>query len=350
MKWNDFYKSVKDGDYQSVYFFTGPEELNKKEALAKLRQSLLPAGLEQLNDVTLEGCGVQEIIDSAETLPVMCERRVVVVRDWPPLISGKSKNEEENTTRMLEWLKDVPDSCVLVFYMSVEPDSRKKLPKYLKGLPGYVEFEYLSGALLMKWCNQQLKPLGKTISSDAMNELSLMAGQDLSRLSGELKKLASYIGEASEIRPQDVRAIVAPSPEYSVFMILDHLLEGRAAEATEVVNSVLQTEPSVIRLISLMTNQLRIDAHVKYALETNANLQETLTALNINAYRAKHIRRQVERIPADALRQRYQWCTEADYDIKSGRVRDRAALNALMLKLAMPQKATNSLNRTSNRH
>ena len=54
MDWNDFYKSVKEGRYQSVYLFTGPEELNKKEALATLRRSILPAGLEQLNEATLE--------------------------------------------------------------------------------------------------------------------------------------------------------------------------------------------------------------------------------------------------------------------------------------------------------
>ena len=45
MNWNDFYKSVKAGQYQSVYLFTGPEEHNKREALEALRRALLPAGL-----------------------------------------------------------------------------------------------------------------------------------------------------------------------------------------------------------------------------------------------------------------------------------------------------------------
>ena len=55
MNWNDFYKSVKAGQYQSVYLFTGPEEHNKREALEALRRALLPAGLEQLNEAVLDG-------------------------------------------------------------------------------------------------------------------------------------------------------------------------------------------------------------------------------------------------------------------------------------------------------
>lgn len=340
MDWNDFYKSVKEGRYQSVYLFTGPEELNKKEALATLRRSILPAGLEQLNDATLENCSAQAIIDSAETLPVMCERRIVVVRDWGPLTSGKVKNEDADVSRMLEWLKDVPDSCILVFYMTVELDGRKKLSAALKKLDGYVEFNHLTGAVLAKWCNQQLKLFKKKFHPDALNEMTMMVGQDLTRISGEIKKLIAYTEDAAEITVADVHAVVSPSPEYSVFMILDHLLEGKLAEATQVVNSVLQTEPSVVRLISMFANQLRIDAHMKYTIESNANMAETLKALNVSEYRARHIQRQIRSISAADLEIRYQHCVDADFDIKSGRVKDRVALDALMLKITMPRKAT----------
>ena len=349
MDWNEFYRSVKEGRFERVYLFTGPEELNKREALAALRRQLLPAGLEQLNDTTLEGCSARDIIDAAETLPVMCDRRVVVVRDWGPLTSGKVKNEETDVSAILEWLKDPPDTCALVFYMTVEIDGRKKLSAALKKQPGYVEFNYLSGALLAKWCNQQLKPMNKRISPDAMNELSMMAGQDLTRISGELKKLAAYTGDAAEIGVSDVRAVVSPSPEYSVFMILDHLLEGRLKEATEVVNSVLRTDGNVVRLISMFANQLRIDAHMKYALETGGNMPELLKSLNVSEYRSRYILRQIRPLPADALRERYLHCVEADYAIKSGKLRDRAALDMLMLKIVMPPKATKPGRVSSNR-
>lgn len=341
MDWNDFFQSVRDGRFQSVYLFSGPEAYTKREALAALRRAVLPAGLEQLNDVTLEGCSAQDIIDSAETLPVMCERRIVVVRDWAPLVSGNAKNGESDTERMQKWLKDAPDSCILVFYMTVELDGRKKLAAALKKLDGYVEFSHLSGVTLTKWCNQQLKPLGKKLRPDAMNELSLMAGQDLTQLLGELKKLAAYVGDAPEIAAEDVRAIVTPSPEYTTFMILDRLLEGRLDEATSVVNTVLQTEMNPVRLLGMLTNQLRIDVHVKYA-RASGNEPAVLASLKVNEYRARHIRRQIAPLSAEALQSCYLSCVEADFAIKSGKLKDRAALDALMLKIATICGATKS--------
>ena len=340
MDWNDFYKSVKDGRFQNVYLFTGPEELNKREALATLRRIVLPAGLEQLNDATMENCSAQAIIDGCETLPVMCERRIVVVRDWGPLTAGKVKNEENDVARMLEWLKDAPDSCILVFYMTVDLDGRKKLAAALKKMPGFVEFNHLSGALLAKWCNQQLKPLGKKFQPDALNEMTMMVGQDLTRISGEIKKLAAYTQDKPEISVEDVHAVVSPSPEYSVFMILDHLLEGKLAEATQVVNSVLQGGSNAVQLIIMLTNQLRINTHIKYSIEANRNLAEALKALGVSEYRARHIQRQIRSISAADLEKRYQACVAADFDIRSGKLKDRTALDALMLKIAMPVKAT----------
>lgn len=340
MDWNDFYKSVKDGHFQNVYLFVGPEELNKKEALSALRKAVLPAGLEQLNDAILENCGAQAIIDSAETMPVMCERRIVVVRDWGPLVSGKVKSEENDVARIMEWLKTAPETCILVFYMTVEMDGRKKLATTLKKLPGYVEFNHLSGAILAKWCNQQLKPFGKKFQPDALNEMTLMAGQDLTRLSAEIKKLIAYTQNAPEIGIADVHAVVSPSSEYSVFMILDRLLEGNLADATQAVNFVLQTEPNVGRLISLLANQLRIDTHIKYTLECGGNLPEVLKVLNVSEYRARHIQRQILSIPARDLEECYQYCVDANYENRSGRVKDRAALDSLMLKIAMRRNAT----------
>ena len=61
-------------------------------------------------------CIRDRIIDAAETVPVMAERRLVVVRDWAPLMSGSSRNEDAEVKRMLAWLDSPPETAVTVFY------------------------------------------------------------------------------------------------------------------------------------------------------------------------------------------------------------------------------------------
>ena len=218
--------------------------------------------------------------------------------------------------------------------MVLEVDGRKKLTSALKKLPGYVEFNHLSGATLLKWCSQQLKPYGKKISQQALDEMTMMAGSDLTRLSGELKKLVDYIGDAEEITISDIRTIVSPTPEFSVFTILDHLLSGDLAQASRVVASLLQNGSNAVQLIMMLSGQLRLDTHVKLADDARKPLSpEDMRLLNVSSGRLYHIRRQIRNVSAAALRQRYLSCIEKEQLVKSGKLNDKAALNTLMMEL-----------------
>ncbi len=336
MNWNEFYKNLKSGAIAPVYLFTGPEEYVKREALASLRQQLLPAGLETLNDAVLEGASAQQITDAAETLPVMCDRRIVTVRDWAPLLSAKSKNEDAETERMLKWLDDPAESCVLVFYMRSEADGRKKMTAQLKKKASVVSFELLSDADISRWSNQRLKTRGKHIGSGALNLLTYMAGRELTRLSGELDKLADYLGEdRREITEADVRAIVPASLEYNVFRLMDSLLTGDVGKGEEMVRTLLQGGQTYIGILSTLTRQVRQLTHVKCALDAGIPAQAVQEQLKLAPFVVRQSVQQCRRLAADWLIDLYNRCTEADFAVKSGRLRDQDALNAVTAHISL---------------
>ena len=339
MKWNEFYQALKDGSLSSVYLFTGPEEYVKREALEALRGKLLPPGLEALNDTTLEDATAQQITDAAETLPMMCERRVVVVRDWAPLMPGKSKNEEAETEWMSKWLEHPPESCALVFYMRGEPDGRKKMTTTLKKKAEVVSFDLLTDAELSRWCASRLKPRGKKLSASALNTLTYMAGRELTRLSGELDKLAAYVGEdRTEITEADIREIVSASLEYNVFELLNSLLAGDMKKGQQTVNSLLQGGQTTMGLLAMLTRQIRQLTHMKCALDAGKPVQVVQEQLKLHPYAAKQTARQCARLSARWLTGLYEQCVEFDYAVKNGRLRDRDALDALILQIALADR------------
>lgn len=339
MTWNEFFQSVKSGQLNSVYLFSGPEEWIKQEALEALRAQLLPPGLEQLNDIVLEGCTAQQIIDAAETMPMMCDRRIVTVRDWAPLLPGKSKNEEEEADRIVKWLDNPPDTCVTVFYLRSEPDGRKKAVTQMKKKATPIVFDYLTDSELAKWASKRLKPLGKKISSNAVNTLIFMAGKELTRLAGEIDKLAAFVEDRTEISENDVKEIVAASLEYNIFELLNRLLEGDMAEAQRMTNSLLQGGQTAIGILAMLSRQLRQLAHVRYSSDAKEPLQRIQELLKLNPYAAKKIAQQCKARPAEVFRALYEHCVQLDYDIKSGRLRDSAALDSVLLKIAATKLA-----------
>ena len=336
MNWNEFYRQIKDGSFSPVYLFDGPEEYVKREALDALRGKLLPPGLETLNDTVLENVTAQQITDAAETLPVMCDRRIVTVRDWAPLLSAKSKNEDDEVRRMERWLDNPPESCVLVFYMRSDMDGRKKMSAILKNRAAWVRFDLLSDAELSRWCARRLKTRGKTISGPALNLMTYMAGRELTRLSGELDKLADFLGdERAEIGEDDVRKIVPPSLEYSIFRLMDHLLDGDIKKAEEMTLSLLQGGQTPVGLLATLTRQVRQLTHIKCALDAGKPLESIQQLLNIKAYGARQSAQQCRRLSAEWLADLFEHCVEADFAVKSGRMRDQDALHSVMQHIAL---------------
>ena len=336
MKWSEFYQAINAGKFQPVYLFCGLEEYVKREALDALRKKLLPPGLEALNDVVLEGVTARQITDAAETMPMMCDRRIVTVRDWAPLLPAKSKNEEDEVAWMQKWLENPPDSCSLVFYMRTDPDNRKKLSGLLKKKAEVVNFDLLSDAELARWCASRLKPAKKKISGKALSSLTYMAGRELTRLSGELDKLVAYLGdERGEITEEDVKAIVSASLEYNVFELLNSLLSGDVKKGQQTIASLLQGGQNTMGILAMLTRQIRQLAHMKCALDAGTPVQAVQEQLKLHPYAAKQTARQCARLSANWLTGLYETCVESDYAVKSGRLRDRDALDRLVFQIGL---------------
>lgn len=339
MNWNDLLKAIQNNDIAPVYLFSGPEAYIKREALKLLREKLLPPGLEALNDVVLEGATAQQITDAAETMPMMCERRIVTVMDWGPLMSGKSRNEEAEADWMLKWLESPSPQCALIFYMRGEPDARKKVTSALKKKGVAVVFDLLTDAELTKWCQQRAKAQGKRMDVKAINTLTFMAGRELTRLSGEMDKLCAYVGEsASRIDEADVRAIVPPSLEYNVFELMNHLLAGDMLQAQQTVNSLLQGGQNPIGILAMLNRQLRQLTHMKCALNGGGNAQDVQSKLKMHPYAARQTAKQCANLSVDWLKSLYEAGVKADFDVKSGRLRDQDALNRMLFFIGLADR------------
>ena len=348
MNWNDFNQSVRDGDIAPVLLFTGPEQYVKAQALERLREKLLPPGLEALNETVLEGVTAQQITDAAETLPMMCDRRLVVVRDWGPLMGGKSKNEEAEVEWLQKWLQNPAPGCVLVFYMRESADGKKKLTGILRKQAVAVDFELLPDADIYKWCQRELKAMGKKMGRPAVNTLTFMAGRELIRLKGELEKLAAYTGaERAEITEDDVKAVVPPSLEYNVFELTTHLLAGDMLKAQQTVNSLVQGGQNAMGILAMLIRQLRQLTHMRCALDAGETVQSVQTVLKMHPYAAKQTARQCARLSADWLKSLYEAGVESDFAVKSGKLRDQDALNSMLYKIGLSGHGTGGAARTS---
>ena len=74
---------IAGGRLRPAYLLAGEEALLREDALAALRGAVLTGGAEDFNFDRLEGDATTPgaVLDAVRTLPVMAERRLVVLRE-----------------------------------------------------------------------------------------------------------------------------------------------------------------------------------------------------------------------------------------------------------------------------
>lgn len=359
MNHTEFFSRLSQGDIREVYLFTGAENFVKREALQKLRAALLPAGLEALNETVLEGVSAGRIIEASETLPVMCDRRLVVVRDWAPLTTENAKDRDAEIKRIIDWTSVKNDSCTLVFYLRGElpsnkektsgkdKSSRKEKTSAKNIINEFVahvcrvDFNQLSDVEIIRWIASHLKPYRKKMPESAAHQLIFTAGRDLTQLDGELSKLVAYSGDRANIDEADIEAVVSPSLEYGAFDMLNHLFDGDSPGAYRLLELMLERGANRVAIIASIASQLRGMSFIAAGLENGRSADETGRQLRLHPYAARAMAPKARRYPSAALEEMYIAAVDTEYAVKSGQMRDSAALDRLFIKIsALPAKNT----------
>lgn len=333
MTHDEFFASIKQGDIAQAYFFMGEEEYIKGRALQALQAKLLPEGLEALNETLLTNPPASDIIAAAETLPMMAERRLVVVRDSALITSGKAAGEADESAKLAAYMDNLPDFTCLVFYCKGMPDGRKKLTQTLNKKATVVKFEPLADQALHKWMASQLKGYGKVITPATAALLAFTAGHELMSLVQELSKLASYAGERQEITREDIEAVTTPSLECTVFQLVDALVARKEAEAFRLLEIMLENGEARIGILAMMARQYRNLLHLRLMQAQGAGEAVITKQLGVPPFAYRRLTQQARAAEPDALREKLDLCVDTDFAIKSGKMREDIALERAILRL-----------------
>ena len=120
-------EDIKTGNFKQIYLLYGEERYLKNQYTTRLRKALCQDG-DEMNTHFYQGkdFSLGQVIDLAETLPFLAERRVMFFKDTGLFKAGGEK--------LAEYLANPNDTTFFVFTES-EVDKRSKLYKAVRS-PG----------------------------------------------------------------------------------------------------------------------------------------------------------------------------------------------------------------------
>lgn len=203
-------KEITEESVVPCYFFHGEETFPAHQFTEELREALISPDVQDYNveRFNLEDSTWTEIIDLARTVPFFFSWRIIVVE--------ASKGKGENLTQAEQaLLKDYfvsPSSqtvIVIIFYGKIRKNSPlfQFFSSHPLSLVHIKELKPLKEKSLFSWIDRKLTTLGKAATPEAKRRVDELLGNDLRRLSHELEKLATFVGEKKVIELDDVNQV-----------------------------------------------------------------------------------------------------------------------------------------------
>ena len=325
-------REIKKGNIGPVYLLGGTDAYIKKRVLEELNKSILEEEMKSFNLDIYQGDKqpLGEILNRAETPPVLSEKRVVVVKGAPYF---SEKISDGDTKSLMSYLENPEPSTCLVL-ITDNMDKRKKTTKKLVAKKWLVECSPVKEKDLRKWIKQKLRQEKKEVEEDALELLIELVGNNLHQMENELSKISTYLGTDKILTEEAVRALVIPSSlEVSIFSLVDNIGKKNKKEALIQLHNMLKQKEPPLKILAMIGRQFRLLIQVKNHL-INGNTQREIAAnLKVQTFIVNKMTAQAENFSLKELHKALVETHETDIKIKTGILEPQVSLELFIAAL-----------------
>lgn len=317
-------EEIKSGELKQVYILYGEEAYLRSQYKDKLKKALLGEG-DPMNYHYFEGKDIKpgEVIDLAETMPFLAERRVIILEN-----SGLFAHGGEE---LAEYLSAPAETAYFVF---VEPavDKRSKLYKAATAKGRAIEFKAQDEAILKRWILGFLKKENKNITERDLELFLDKTGSDMANIRGELEKLLCYCMGKDVITAQDIEAVCTRQVSSQIFDMINAVADKNQKMAMTLYYDLLTLKEPPMRILFLITRQFNLLLQVKELKNKGLDANSIGEKVGLAGFIARKYVAQAAKFRENDLRRALSDCVESEEAVKTGRMNDVMSVELLIVK------------------
>lgn len=329
----DLKQHLKGAELKRVYFLFGEEPYLSAHYANKLITLAVGDDADGFAVEKFDGqaADVSDIAAAVMTLPMMAERKCVVVQD--PNIAAA---DEEAMETWLQLLSDLPETCVLIVWLcALSADDKENAPKSgeKKGRKRGQWKTFLAAAekagaavrfdrLTPPECARLLMSGAKKRGCELEDRVAALwverSGTDLHKLVNELDKLCA-LADGGSIIGEMVMSGIAETLEAKVFDLSKMILQGNAARAFAILHTLRADKEKPVSVLSVLS-MAYADLYRVKAAQSAGEPAESLTRVFSYGNRAFVLRnaaRDVARMSEQAVYDSLECLAQADIEMKS---------------------------------
>lgn len=331
----NYKKIYKDDTHSGAYLFFGKEKYLMENAIGYLLNKYVK-GSEAFNYIKFKGSEVkpEDIISACETYPVMNDKKVVLLRDVSDFIA-----EFDLKKSFYEFLDNLSDFVVLIFWDTANIKKTTKFYKYFKKNNRDIDFEKLSAVDANRFVKSYFLRKGKIIND---REAALFIKESgytsknedvvLLDLNSEMDKIAAA-AKSDLISESDVRNLITENIDTNIFAFLDSMMQRNSEIALVEFHNLVKLGEKYPIIFYMIIRQVKNLLSYKILSQKNISQAEIMNKMGVSKYEFdKKIRTYERNFSKKFLIDFYDELIRADEFFKTSSVNEIIIFETLIIK------------------
>jgi len=305
-------------DLKPVYLIYGDQEFLLQNAIDRLRKRVIDSGGFEFDIDVFDGesTSVDAVLSSANMLPLMAERRLVIL-----------KRADKLSTSELGVLADycgAPNPAVTLVLVCHKIAKNLRIYKAVDSLGGIAEYKAPAKKDFPRAIVQLFADRGKKIGVDAAEVFVRAVGYDLRHADTEISKVVAFLGDRQTLSREDIEQVMLETAPVSVFDFLDALGARNVKNALTLLSRQMQAGESIHGIHAMTMRHLRNLIAVRAMLDrpdTPRQAEAIAKAIGagMHSWQARNLIRQAERFTSQELVDGLRLAASLEAEMKTSR-------------------------------
>lgn len=323
-----------EGKSGLINIFYGEEKLLIDEAVEHIK-SKLNKDYKDLNYSCLKDKEIQlsEAVRGLMSVPFMDKFRIIHIKN-DDLLNREHQGNKKDLDSFFDYLQNPVSSSVLIIE-TLKLDKRNKIYKAVSRNFNVRQFGKLDYKEFSLWTKQRFEKYGAVISKSDLNYFVKICGYefkdggiDLLAADSEIKKIIS--SGRDKIDKSVIDEVLSRNYESNIFAYIDALFLGNGKEVCRQLENLMYNNSSAVYIISMIERQIGI----MLSLFLTENLKSDVSKqLGLHPYVVKKTLSLIKRMSYEKLLELYNFVYDMDFRIKTGRIKELAALDVITFKI-----------------
>jgi DNA polymerase-3 subunit delta len=333
---------AKSGKLLPVYVVVGDETYLRDQVVREIRAASLGGGVAAFNEDKFNAGEVDadKVVSAARTVPMMANRRFVLVRGAERWDSGSSSSESDDDGKKASPLDtiaryaDEPVDSTCLVISAAKLDGRRKLAALAKKQGFLVACEALDARALPAWILGRAKEKGHAIEQDVCDLLAEIAGPELAYVSDAIERLSLFVGEGNAITEDAVSECVARVRTADTWALVNAVGARDLGAALRMLADVYDPRDRGLPLLGAIAWSIRQLAKYQAALASGASGDEAARRAGVfQPHRARELATRARAVRAKEVERWLLVLAETDLALKSSRRPADAILEEMLERL-----------------